>query len=82
MAALLAGEFNRRGQTRRVLVAIACVAALEGVSLALHDLASRSSAAVPARYAVVLVTAALSVYVLLHRPARRGTRQSLGEASA
>jgi lipopolysaccharide export system permease protein len=82
MAALLAGEFNRRGQTGRVLVAIACVAALEGVSLALHDLASRSSAAVPAMYAAVLVSAALSVYVLLHRPARRGTRQSLGEASA
>jgi lipopolysaccharide export system permease protein len=80
MAALLAGEFNRRGQAKRVLAAIACVAALEGVSLALHDLATRSAAAVPAMYAAVLVSAGLSLYVLLRRPYRRGTAQDLSEA--
>ncbi len=82
MAALLAGEFNRRGQTRRVLAAIACVAALEGVSLALHDLASRSAAAVPAMYGAVLLAALVSLYVLLRRPGRRVVEQPLGEASA
>jgi lipopolysaccharide export system permease protein len=71
VAALLAGEFNRRGQTKRVLAAIACVAALEGISLALHDLASRNAAAVPAMYAAVLVAAGLSLWVLLRRPVRR-----------
>src|SRR3546814_9555282 len=40
VAALLAGEFNRRGQAKRVLVAVVSVAALEGLSLALHDLRS------------------------------------------
>ena len=71
IAALLAGDFNRRGQTSRVLAAIACVAALEGISLALHDLASRSMAAVPAMYAAVLVAAGLSLWVLLRQPVRR-----------
>ncbi len=80
MAALLAGEFNRRGQVKRVLAAIACVAALEGVSLALHDLATRSAAAVPMMYLAVLVAAGLSLYVLLRRPGRRDAAQGLGEA--
>lgn len=71
MAALLAGEFNRRGQVRRVLAAIACVAALEGLSLALHDLASRNAVAIPAMYAAVLIAAGLSLWVLLRQPIRR-----------
>lgn len=71
MAALLAGEFNRRGQVKRVLAAIACVAALEGISLALHDLATRSAAAIPAMYAAVILAAGLSLFVLLRRPHRR-----------
>ena len=82
MAALLSGEFNRRGQMRRVLSAIACVAALEGVSLALHDLASRSPIAVPAMYGAVLLAAALSLYVLLRQPGRRPQQAALGEAAA
>lgn len=82
MAALLAGEFNRRGQAKRVLAAVACVAALEGLSLALSDLASRSAAAVPAMYAAVVIAGGISVYVLLHRPSRRATPAALGEAPA
>ena len=82
MAALLAGEFNRRGQAKRVLAAVACVAALEGLSLALSDLASRSAAAVPAMYVAVVIAGGISVYVLLRRPARRATPAALGEAPA
>jgi lipopolysaccharide export system permease protein len=82
MAALLAGEFNRRGQAKRVLAAVACVAALEGLSLALSDLASRSAAAVPAMYAAVVIAGGISVYVLLRRPTRRASPAALGEAPA
>lgn len=71
MAALLAGEFNRRGQAKRVLAAIACVAALEGISLALHDLSTRNLAVVPVMYAVVIVSTALGLYILLRKPSRR-----------
>jgi len=82
MAALLAGEFNRRGQAKRVLAAIACVAALEGISLALHDLAGRSTLAIPAMYGAVLAASGVSLYVLLHRPPRRGVQPDLSEVSA
>ena len=83
VAALLAGEFNRRGQAMRVLAAVACVAALEGISLALNDLATRSAAAVPAMYAAVLLAGGLSLYKLLRqRPARRGVPAALSGASA
>ncbi|MGF1593429.1 MAG: LPS export ABC transporter permease LptF [Kiloniellaceae bacterium] len=82
LAAVLAGEFNRRGQIKRILAAIACVAALEGVSLALHDLAGRSVAAIPAMYAVVFLAAGISLHVLLRRPARRAARAELSEATA
>ena len=82
MAALLSGEFNRRGQAKRVIAAIACVAALEGTSLALHDLASRNAAAVPAMYGAVLIAAGLAIDVLLRQPARREHPSGLGEASA
>src|SRR3546814_7611932 len=61
VAALLAGEFNRRGQAKRVLVAVISVAALEGISLALHDLATRNPIAVPAMYIAVFLAAGASL---------------------
>lgn len=82
VAALLAGEFNRRGQAKRVLAAVACVAALEGISLALHDLATRSMAAVPAMYGTVLLAGGFSLYVLLRQRPWRSAPAALGGASA
>src|SRR3546814_9025274 len=76
VAALLAGEFNRRGQAKRVLVAVLCVAALEGVSLALSDIATRSAAAVPVMYLAVLLGGGLGLYALLRRPPRRDRKST------
>jgi lipopolysaccharide export system permease protein len=72
LATLLSGEHNRRGQIKRVLAAIVCVAALEGLSLMLHDLATRSFLAVPAMYVAAIVPTLGAVIVLLRRPRRRG----------
>ncbi len=72
LAALLSGEHNRRGQIKRLLSAIVCVAALEGLSLVLHDLATRSFLAVPAMYAAAIVPTLGAVIVLLRQPRRRG----------
>ncbi len=72
LATLLSGEHNRRGQLKRVLFAIVCVAALEALSLALHDLATRSFLAVPAMYAAAIVPALGAAVVLLRHPQRRG----------
>jgi lipopolysaccharide export system permease protein len=82
VAALLAGEFNRRGQAKRVLTAVACVAALEGVSLALHDLATRNAAAVPAMYAAVFLAGGISLYALVRQRPRRAVAAELSGASA
>lgn len=80
LACLLSGEFNRRGQTRRVLFAIACVAILEGGSLSLHDLAGRGPQAIPAMYAAAILPALISLIFLVRGPRRRA--QSAGPAQA
>ncbi len=55
LAALLSGEFSRRGQKHRLFVAFICVALIEGLSLAFQDLATRSLYAVFGMYAVALL---------------------------
>lgn len=71
LAALLSGEFNRRGQTKRLLFAVVAVAVLEAASFAVHDLASRSLQAVPALYVMALAGFAGGFVLLLHHPRRR-----------
>ncbi|MEE8506083.1 MAG: LPS export ABC transporter permease LptF [Kiloniellales bacterium] len=71
MAALLSGQFNRRGHMWRVISAILVVAALEALSLALHDLASRTPVAIPAMYAGAILPVLAGAFVLLRAPRRR-----------
>jgi lipopolysaccharide export system permease protein len=82
LAALLSGEFNRRGQVRRIIVAIVCVGALEALSLSLHDLAVRSAHAIPAMYAAAIVPVLISLVVLLRRPRRRATMAAAGASAS
>lgn len=74
LAALLSGEFNRRGQMYRLLVAIVCIGLLEGMALALHDLAGRTPQFLPLLYLVPLLTGGVSFFVLLRRSGRRAIR--------
>jgi lipopolysaccharide export system permease protein len=53
LAALLSGEFNRRGQSRRVLFAILLVAALQTGAIALTNALIRWPALAPAPYVIV-----------------------------
>lgn len=76
LAALLAGEFNRRGQNKRVLLAVFCVALLEGLSLAMQDIASRSTWAVPGMYIGPLLPILAASAVLLRRPRRRAVNSA------
>lgn len=82
MAALLSGEFNRRGQTRRVLVAILVIAILEAQALTLHDLTVRTVKAVPAMYAGALVPTAIALIVLLRGARRRAPREEPNAVAA
>jgi len=71
LAALLSGEFNRRGEVRRVVAAVVCVAILEGVALGLQDLATRSTAAIPAMYGAAILPGLISLHILNRGPRRR-----------
>ena len=70
LAALLSGQFNRRGQSHRVMLAILIVAVLEAQTLALHDLAVRSRQAAPLMYVGAILPIIGALYVLVRGPRR------------
>jgi lipopolysaccharide export system permease protein len=82
LAALLSGHLNRRGQLRRVIAAFLCVAALEALSLALQDVATRSLQTVPAMYAAAILPSLGAMVVLLRAPRRARGRLPLAQAAA
>jgi lipopolysaccharide export system permease protein len=71
LAALLAGEFNRRGQVRRVLWATAAVAVIQLAYLGAFNLAARIPAALLLLYLIPLAAIVGGLYVLLRNPSRR-----------
>ncbi|MEK9660184.1 MAG: LPS export ABC transporter permease LptF [Alphaproteobacteria bacterium] len=64
LAALLSGEFNRRGQTTRILAAIGVVIALHLAGLSVFNLAKRSLAFAPLLYVLPVAVSLGSVIVL------------------
>jgi lipopolysaccharide export system permease protein len=75
LACLLPGEFNRRGQLRRVILAVGAAFLFELIDLGVNDLASRFAAVLPLTYAIVLLPAALSSGILLHGGIKLGFRR-------
>ncbi len=67
---LLPGEFDRRGQGRRVLLAIALALLFELVDIGLKDLSGRADVAIPLLYLSILVPLGALVWML--RRDRRG----------
>jgi lipopolysaccharide export system permease protein len=67
LACLLPGEFNRRGQLKRVLVAIGCALSFQALDLAVKNLEGRYPGAIALSYAVVLLPFSVGVGILLHR---------------
>jgi lipopolysaccharide export system permease protein len=76
LAALLAGEFNRRGQVRRILWATSAVVLIQLAYLGAANLTATMPAVAPLLYIIPLATAAAATYVLLIQPGRRGTLTS------
>lgn len=70
MAALLSGEFNRRGQGRRMTVAIAAVALLQAAGIGVANAARETTALVPVLYLLPLVAVAVGLVVMHRRPKR------------
>ena len=65
LACLLPGEFSRRGQLRRVLLAIALAVVFQTLDLGVKNLAARNPPAIPLMYLVDLLPLALGVGILL-----------------
>ncbi|HVB15474.1 MAG TPA: LptF/LptG family permease, partial [Stellaceae bacterium] len=66
LACLLPGQFNRRGQLRRVLLAVAIAFVCQALDLGIRNLAGRSAAAIPLMYLIDLLPAALGFGILLY----------------
>jgi lipopolysaccharide export system permease protein len=67
LACLLPGEFNRRGQLKRVLTAIGSALAFQTTDLAIKNLAGRYPIAIVLTYVVDLLPFAVGLGILLHR---------------
>jgi lipopolysaccharide export system permease protein len=67
LACLLPGEFNRRGQLKRVLVAVGCALVFQALDLAVKNLEGRFVAAIAVSYVVDLLPLAVGLGILLHR---------------
>ncbi|HMD63575.1 MAG TPA: LPS export ABC transporter permease LptF [Stellaceae bacterium] len=74
LACLLPGELNRRGQLKRVLLAIALAFAFEMLDLGVNNLALRSPAAIPLMYMADLLPFVLGFGILLHGGIKLGFR--------
>jgi lipopolysaccharide export system permease protein len=76
LACLLPGQINRRGQLKRVLLAIAIAFLFELVDLGVDSVAARHLAAIPLMYAVELLPLLIGFGILLHGGIRLGFRRS------
>ncbi len=72
LACLLPGQFNRRGQLKRVLLAIVLALLFEVLELGANNVAARHGVAIPLMYAVDLLPIVLGFAILLHRGVRLG----------
>jgi lipopolysaccharide export system permease protein len=75
LACLLPGELNRRGQLRRVLLAIGLAFVFQSLDLAVRNLAARHGQAIPLMYLTDLLPLALGFGILLRGGIRLGFRR-------
>lgn len=71
LSALLAGEFNRRGQGLRIVAAVVALVMLQALSLSLTSLARSNLGFVPAMYAAPLLTCLAAGALMVQRAPRR-----------
>jgi len=71
MAAMLSGNFSRRGNTTRILVAIAAIFALQIASLGLFNVSKRTLAVIPLVYALPVASFFAALFVIMRARLRR-----------
>ncbi len=77
LALLLRGEFSRRGQPWRILIAIAAAVILEGLGLGSKFLAAKQPWTIPAMYLVTLVPTLGATMLLSRQRIRRPFAESI-----
>ncbi|HZK91204.1 MAG TPA: LPS export ABC transporter permease LptF [Stellaceae bacterium] len=82
LACLLPGEFNRRGQLMRVLIAIGWALSFEVIDLAVKNLEGRYAGAIALSYMVNLLPFLVGIGILSHRGIRFSFRRNALAASA
>lgn len=70
LAAMLAAEFDRRGQTRRILAAAAAGIAIQVMAFGVTYMARRTPLMIPLIYLMPLTCAATGIYLLLNERRR------------
>lgn len=70
LAALLSGDFNRRGQSRRLVIAVAIGIGLQIAAIGISTIATKASYLIPFLYANVIGAIAVAAYWLLRQPRR------------
>jgi lipopolysaccharide export system permease protein len=82
LAFLLSGEFNRRGQGKRILVGTMTVAAIEGLAFGASSAVDDSLSFAPALYVVSILPGAVACWVLSGRGLFRLTPGASKQAQA
>lgn len=72
LAAVLTGEFNRRGQSRRITLVSIAMVLVQAANIGLSHLAGGTSAVVPLMYVLPLGAIGISLWLLLQSGHRRG----------
>lgn len=75
LACLLPGEINRRGQLKRILLAVGLAFAFQSLSIGIDNLASRYGVAIPLMYLLNLLPVGLGFGILARRGIRFGLRR-------
>lgn len=75
LAALLSGDFNRRGQTKRVLAAIACVVAIQAANFGVFNAVAKLPVLTPLIYLTVLLPGLAAFLILIKDPRFRSLRR-------
>ncbi len=80
LAFMLAGDFNRRGQTHRIMAAVVVVLAMEVSLLGVKNVGEQMPWLTPLMYLITIVPAAISGLVIgrRRRPRRRRARRAEG----
>ena len=73
LAVLLRGEFSRRGQTWRILIAVGLAIILETLGLGTKFLAAKQPWMIPAMYGSIIAPAVIAAMLLSRRRIRRPT---------